>query len=87
MSLTEKYNEEVKAILAKYPNKRSAVMPLLYLAQREGGFVTKESMAEIGAMLGMETTEVAAIVGFYSLYHDEEAGKYRMQVCADLPCA
>ncbi len=87
MSLTEKYNEEVKAILAKYPNKRSAVMPLLYLAQREGGFVTKESMAEIGAMLGMETTEVAAIVGFYSLYHDEQAGKYRMQVCADLPCA
>lgn len=87
MSLKEKYSEEVNAIFAKYPNKRSAVMPLLYLAQREGGFITKESMAEIAALLEIETTEVASIVGFYSLYHDEKAGKYRMQVCADLPCA
>ena len=87
MSLKEKYTEEVAAIMAKYPNKRSAVMPLLYLAQREGGFITKESMAEIADMLDIETTEVAAIVGFYTLYHDDQAGKYRMQVCADLPCA
>jgi NADH-quinone oxidoreductase subunit E len=87
MSLKEKYLEEVNAIFAKYDNKRSAVMPLLYLAQREGGYVTKESMAEIADMLEIETTEVASIVGFYSLYHDEKAGKYRMQVCADLPCA
>jgi NADH-quinone oxidoreductase subunit E len=87
MSLKEKYSEEVNAIFAKYENKRSAVMPLLYLAQREGGYVTKESMAEIAEMLEIETTEVASIVGFYSLYHDEKAGKYRMQVCADLPCA
>ena len=87
MSLKEKYTEEVNAILAKYPNKRSAVMPLLYLAQREGGYITKESMADIAEMLGIEATQVASIVGFYSLYHDEKAGKYRMQVCADLPCA
>jgi NADH-quinone oxidoreductase subunit E len=87
MSLKEKYSEEVNAIFAKYENKRSAVMPLLYLAQREGGYVTKESMAEIAEMLEIETTEVASIVGFYSLYHDEKAGKFRMQVCADLPCA
>lgn len=87
MSLKEKYSEEVNAIFAKYENRRSAVMPLLYLAQREGGYITKESMAEIADLLEIETTEVASIVGFYSLYHDEKAGKYRMQVCADLPCA
>lgn len=87
MSLTEKYSEEVKAIFVKYPVKRSAVMPLLYLAQRESGFITKESMAEIARMLDLDGTEVASIVGFYTLYHDEKAGKYRMQVCNDLPCA
>ncbi|HEY3313014.1 MAG TPA: NAD(P)H-dependent oxidoreductase subunit E [Anaerolineales bacterium] len=87
MSLAEKYSEEVQAIFAKYPVKRSAVMPLLYLAQREGGYITKESMAEIAAMLDLDVTEVASIVGFYTLYHDEKAGKYRMQVCNDLPCA
>ena len=85
--LWEKYPEEVKAIFVKYPVKRSAVMPLLYLAQREGGYITKESMAEIARMLDLDVTEVAAIVGFYTLYHDDKAGKYRMQVCNDLPCA
>ena len=87
--LAEKYPEEVKKILAKYPpeQKRSAVMPLLYLAQREGGYVTKEAMADIAKMLEITTTDLASIIGFYTLFHDEKAGKYRMQVCTDLPCA
>ncbi len=87
--LADKYPEEVKIILAKYPpeQKRSAVMPLLYLAQRGGGYVTKEAMAEIAEMLEITTTDVASIIGFYTLFHDEKAGKYRMQVCTDLPCA
>jgi NADH-quinone oxidoreductase subunit E len=87
MSLAQKYPDEVKAIFAKYPVKRSAVMPLLYLAQREEGYIKKESMQEIAKMLDLDVTEVASIVGFYSMYHDEKAGKYRMQVCTDLPCA
>jgi NADH:ubiquinone oxidoreductase subunit E len=85
--LAEKYPDEIKAIFAKYPVKRSAVMPLLYLAQREAGYIQKESMQEIASMLELDVTEVAAIVGFYTMYHDEKAGKYRMQVCTDLPCA
>jgi len=62
-------------------------MPLLYLAQREGGFVTKGALEEIAAICEITPTEVASIVGFYSLYHDEKAGTYRIQVCTDLPCA
>ena len=87
--LAEKYPEEIKQIFAKYPadQKRSAVMPLLHLAQREQGYVTKESMQEIAGILEVDVTEVAAIVCFYTLYHDDQAGKYRMQVCNDLPCA
>ena len=89
MSLAKKYSKEVKQILAKYPpeQKRSAVMPLLYLAQREEGYVNKPAMQDIAQLLDMTETEVAAIVGFYTLYHDEKAGKYRMQICTDLPCA
>ena len=88
-NLLEKYPREVEDILAKYPpeHKRAAVMPLLYLAQREGNFVTRQSMDEIGSILGITATEVASIVGFYSLYYDQAAGKYRVQVCTDLPCA
>jgi len=87
--LTEKYPEEIRTILAKYPSdqKRSAVMPLLYLAQREQGYVTKQLMSEIAEILGISSTDVASIVGFYTLYYDEAAGKYHLQVCADLPCA
>ena len=89
MSLTEKFPKEVKQILSKYPpeQKRSAVMPLLYLAQREEGYITKAAMQDIAKMLEITETDVAAIVGFYTLYHDEKGGRYRMQVCTDLPCA
>jgi NADH-quinone oxidoreductase subunit E len=87
--LAEKYAAEIENILAKYPpdQKRSAVMPLLYLAQREDGYVTKDDMTEIGEILGITSTDVASIVGFYTLYHDHPGGKVRIQVCNDLPCA
>ena len=87
--LAEKYIDEIAGILNKYPpdQKRSAVMPLLFLAQREQGYVTRQSFEEIAAILEITPTEVASIVGFYSLYHDQPGGKYRFQVCNDLPCA
>ena len=89
MSLAQKFPKEVKQILAKYPPeyKRSAVMPLLYLAQREEGFITKDAMQDIADTLEISVTDVGSIVGFYTLYHDKKEGKYRMQVCTDLPCA
>ena len=89
MSLVEKYPKEVKQILSKYPpeHKRSAVMPLLYLAQREEGYLTKAAMQDVAQIVDITETEVAALVGFYTLYHDQKGGKYRMQICTDLPCA
>jgi NADH-quinone oxidoreductase subunit E len=59
----------------------------LYLAQREEGYVNKDAMKDIASLLDITETDVASIVGFYTLYHDKKAGKYRMQVCTDLPCA
>jgi NADH-quinone oxidoreductase subunit E len=86
--LLNQYSEEVQTILAKYPadRQRSAVMPLLHLAQRQNGHITKQALADIADILGLSTTDVASIVGFYTLYH-EEGGRYRIQVCTDLPCA
>ncbi len=89
MSLAEKYPKEVKQILARYPaeHKRSAVMPLLYLAQRDEGYISKAAMLDIAETLEISITDVGALMGFYTLYHDKKEGKYRMQVCTDLPCA
>ena len=89
--LLEKHANEIQAILAIYPDdkagKRSAVMPLLYLAQHEYGYVTKEAIAQIAEICETSTTEVASLIGFYTLFHDELTGKYHVQVCTDLPCA
>ena len=87
--LAEKYAREIEEILAKYPEdqKRSAVMPLLYLAQSGPGYLTDQAMAEIAEILDISTTEVAGIVGFYTLYYDKPSGKFHIQVCTDLPCA
>ena len=76
--LQQKYGEEIERVLAKYPadQKRSAVMPLLYIAQREHGYVTREQLGQIGEIIGVSATDVASI-----------AGRYRIQVCNDLPCA
>jgi NADH-quinone oxidoreductase subunit E len=89
MMLAEKYAQEIAAILAKYPpdQRRAAVMPLIYLAQREKMYVERKDMAEIAEILGLLPTEVASIVGFYSLYYDKPGGKYHIQICTDLPCA
>lgn len=87
--LAEKYRSEIDAILAKYPaeRRRSAVMPLLHLAQQEYGHIPPQALAEIAELLGMSSTQVGSLVGFYSLYYDKPGGKYRIQVCTDLPCA
>lgn len=88
-ALTEKYPKEIDHILAKYPpdNRRAAVMPLLYLAQREHNYVSRQSLEDIAELTGVTTTEVASIVGYYTLYHDKAEGKIHIQVCTDLPCA
>jgi NADH-quinone oxidoreductase subunit E len=88
-ALRERYGQEIDKVLAKYPSdqKRSAVMPLLYIAQREQGHVTREQLGQVAEILSISPTEVASIVGFYTLYHDETGGKYRLQICNDLPCA
>lgn len=87
--LVDKYAKEIEAVLARYPTdrKRSAVMPLLFLAQKEYGHLTPDALDEVAAVCEIEPTQVASIVGFYTLYYDKPEGKHRIQICTDLPCA
>lgn len=88
MSLLKKYPSVIEHILAKYPpeQKQSAVMPLLHLAQKEKGFVSRDQIDEIAGITGLSSTEVASVIGFYTLFHDEPGGKIRIQVCTDVAC-
>jgi len=60
--------EEWERVIAKYPARRSAVLPLLWIAQREMGYVSKEAMREIGAALDLSFSEVQSITSFYILF-------------------
>lgn len=83
----EKYTERIERHLAKYETKRSAVMPLLYIAQEEYGWVSPEGIDEVAEILDLDPTQVKSIAGFYTMYSEKPKGKYWLQVCTDLPCA
>ncbi|MEP7285782.1 MAG: NAD(P)H-dependent oxidoreductase subunit E [Chloroflexota bacterium] len=85
--LVEKYKDQIDKIFSKYPDKRSAVMPLLYVAQEEYGYVTHEAMDEIADLCEIDPTQVKSIAGFYTMYRESPKGKFWLQVCTDLPCA
>jgi NADH-quinone oxidoreductase subunit E len=85
--LAEKYQERIEKIFAKYPDKRSAVMPLLYVAQEEYGYVSPDGISEVAELCQIDPTQVKSIAGFYSMYRESPKGKYWLQVCTDLPCA
>jgi NADH-quinone oxidoreductase E subunit len=85
--LAEKYAAEIEEILGKYPDKRSAVLPVMYLAQQEYGYMSKEAMTDVASVLDLDPTHVLSLAGFYTLYYEEPVGRYVLEVCNDLPCA
>jgi NADH-quinone oxidoreductase subunit E len=84
---SEKEQQELDEILKKYPDKRSAVLPALYLAQREKNWLDDEDIAAVADALDLSVTHVHSIIGFYTLFRKQPTGKYMVQVCTDLPCA
>ena len=88
-TLAKKYANRIEKIFAKYPGdkKRSAVMPLLYIAQEEYGWVNDDGIGEVAELCEMDPTQVKSVAGFYTMYSEKRKGKYWLQVCTDLPCA
>jgi len=85
--LAEKYAERIEKAFAKYPDKRSAVMPLLYIAQEEYGWVSPQAIDELASLCDLDPTQVKSIAGFYTMYSEKPKGKYWLHVCTDLACA
>ncbi|HMU55513.1 MAG TPA: NADH-quinone oxidoreductase subunit NuoE [Nitrospira sp.] len=85
--LREKYQREIDDILSRYPVKRSALIPLLYLAQREEGYVTEAAMTEIAGILRLTPPQVYETATFYTMLNLKKVGKHHIQVCKSLMCA
>ena len=85
--LKEKYGTEIEEILSRYPVRRSALIPLLYLAQRETGYITEAAMIEIAGILKLTPPQVYETVTFYTMLNLKQVGKFHIQVCKSLMCA
>jgi NADH-quinone oxidoreductase subunit E len=80
--------EEAHAIVARYPEsrERSAMMPLLYLAQSVEGYLSRDGLREVGELLGLTTAEVEAVATFYTMFRLRPTGTHLMNVCTNLSC-
>jgi len=74
-------------IIGKYPQPRSALLPLLHLVQAEEGYVSGDGIAYCAGRLGLTETEVAGVVSFYTMYKQRPVGKYHVGVCTNAVCA
>ncbi len=83
----ERLVKDAQALIARYPQSRSALLPLLHLVQSEEGYVTADGIAFCAEMLGLSTAEVSAVSTFYTMYKDKPVGDYHVGVCTNTLCA
>lgn len=79
--------EIMNSIIARYPRKRSAIMPLLHYVQAISGYVTNDGIEAIAELLEIETAEVSAVATFYTQYKRSPVGEYHIGVCTNTLCA
>ena len=84
--LSDALKQKFDAVIARYPVKRSAIVPLLMFAQDEEGFVTEEAIQEIARRVGVRPIEVIEDIGYYSMLHRHPIGRYNIQVCTNISC-
>ncbi|MCS7220610.1 MAG: NADH-quinone oxidoreductase subunit NuoF [Anaerolineae bacterium] len=84
--LSETARVEIRKLMARYPDPRSALGPALHVVQRELGWIPPEAQKEVAALFGMDPTEVYAFVGFYNMYYKEPKGVYHLEVCTNISC-
>lgn len=77
---------ELEEVLERYPTRMAALLPALWIVQRERGWVSDAAMAEVGNVLDLTAAYVKGVVTFYTMYHQHPVGKYFIQVCTTSPC-
>ncbi len=87
VSLSADALTEYETILRRYPERRAALMPVLWLAQREFGYLSDEVMVYVANLMGLPLAWIASVASFYTMYYKRPMGRYHLQVCTSLPCA
>ena len=86
MSWDSKLIDRANQIIELYPQKRSALGPLLYLAQEKEGYIDDDSVVEISKLIGITEVQVRSVASFYTMYKQEPSGKYLLSVCKSISC-
>lgn len=84
--LKEETRQAILDLQALYPERRSALIPALHLAQAEKGFLSLETQAEVAALFGIDPNDVHSIVTFYDMFFEEPSGKHLIHVCKNISC-
>lgn len=85
--LSEKNLVIAKEIIARYPRQKSALIPLLHLAQEQTGYISREAMVHLGELVGVTSAEVFGTASFYEMFRFEPIGKYLVNICGTMSCA
>ena len=86
MPLSDQTLARAEELIARYPLRRSALLPILFLLQAEDGYVSPAGVAQVAELLGLTKAEVGAVATFYTMFRRRPVGKYLVSVCKTLPC-
>ena len=84
--LNQENLQKVDALLKKYPEKKAALLPILWIAQEQEGWISQEMMKYVGDLVGVPYSHVMGVVTFYTMYNDKKLGKYHIEVCTNVSC-
>jgi NADH-quinone oxidoreductase subunit E len=84
--LSDQTLTRAEELIARYPQPRSALLPILFLLQAEDGYVSPAGVAQAAQLLGLSKAEVGAVATFYTMFRRRPVGKYLVSVCKTLPC-
>ena len=80
--------DEIRAVAEQYPQKRSAILPALRLAQEaHGGWLPREAFEEVGEALGFTPAYCKSVASFYDMFHLEPVGRHLVEICTNVSCA
>ncbi len=84
--LSETAKEQIRRLMDQFPQRQSALLPALFVAQDEAGYLTPEVIADVAGVMDLPTSEVTAVASFYHLFHFKPVGRHLIQVCTNLSC-
>ncbi|MFA0769338.1 MAG: hypothetical protein OXFUSZZB_002666 [Candidatus Fervidibacter sp.] len=83
---TDERLKEAEQIIAQYPQRKAAIMPLLWMVQEQFGYIPHEVVPEIAELTGTTPVHVEAIIKFYEMFHDHPVGKCQLMLCTNISC-